>query len=672
MESRSLRSVKEVFGERYLIPDYQRGYKWTKEHVRKLLNDVNNFHENQGTLYYCLQNITLVDRKDYYEVVDGQQRITTLLIILSYFKCVLENSVLDAEQISISRPKYQAREAFGKFIESYIINGSIWTQDISDEQKNQSSDIWHLCESAQAVAKFFEELNLDQKRIFAEKLVHSVKLLWNVVPKNITPELAFSKVNGLRVPLDGADLLRAIFITLVPTEKICGSLTEREVCLAEDRVKLGIEMDSLNEWWGEPLRCRYFRMLLSSCANIDGGEGFDIDKYPINLLYRLFVAISELSGTQAIKLDFFEEYRGGKEALYRSIKRFNEFLVDVFLDRRLYHFVGILCGQLEMKFTDVYRILNSDKHRNEIYRELKLEILKHLRPSEEENPDDCPRRILNSLSRDIRGNKVNWYEDVRLKKVLVLMDVIALTKNACDRTDEYHTNLLADRMDPCFFKCEREDKEHIFPQTPISTGNLKSKVEKLNKHLNAYCELISKESKKDRSELEAKWAEWWNDGEKTNPLPNKPGAANSVFPIFGMNDDWYKWLNKDEGGAREVVRARINGFVMSICGVELNSIGNIVMLHQNVNRSYGNWFYTLKRCEILRSYTNDFKIHLHTRSVFAKEFLLNGPNGSDGNLNIDVWNQEMIMMNRFYIARTIDGFFKDVVAKKLKKETENV
>lgn len=671
MESRSLRSVKEIFNERYLIPDYQRGYKWTKEHVLKLLNDVNRFREDQGSLYYCLQNVTLVDHNDYYEVVDGQQRITTLLVILSYFKSVLKDSVLNTEPIIISQPKYQARERFGEFIQTYIINGEFWSQGVSEEQKNQSSDVWHLCEAAQAVKEFVAEFTSDQKRIFVEKLIHKVKLLWNVVPKNITPEQAFSKVNGLRVPLDGADLLRAIFITLVPAEKISGSLTEREVRLAEDRIKLGIEMDRLNEWWGEPLRRNYFRMLLESCVNIDNSEGFDVDKYPINLLYRLFVVTSGSLNTEAIKLDLFEEFSGNKEELYRSITRFDEFLVDVFFDRQLYHLVGILCGQLGMKFTDVYRILNSDKSRSEVYKELKLAILKRLQHQEDENIAVSPRISLSRLLRDIIGNKVNWYDDKRLKEVLVLMDVIALIKTDSGKTDEYHTNLLAERMDPCFFRCDKEDKEHIFPQTPISAGNLKSKVKKLNKHLQAYCELVCKESNKNQSDLESEWADRWNNEEKTNPLPNKPGGANSVFPIFGMNDDWYKWLNKDEGGAREAVRTRINDFVMYTCGVELNSIGNIVMLHQNINRSYGNGFYTSKRCEILRSYTEDFKIHLHTRSVFAKEFLLNDSRASDGDSNIDVWNQTMITKNRFYIARKIDGFFIDVVGKESKKEAGN-
>lgn len=62
-------SVRDIFehqrfkGITYRIPDYQRGYKWTPDNVRALLNDVWNFN-GKGEQFYCLQNITIILSSD--------------------------------------------------------------------------------------------------------------------------------------------------------------------------------------------------------------------------------------------------------------------------------------------------------------------------------------------------------------------------------------------------------------------------------------------------------------------------------------------------------------------------------------------------------------------------------------------------------------------------------
>ena len=74
--------VGEIEGEFY-VPSYQRGYRWDETQVRALLDDI---YEN-GDEPYCLQ--PLVVRKNgqgRYEVIDGQQRLTTLYIIFRYIK----------------------------------------------------------------------------------------------------------------------------------------------------------------------------------------------------------------------------------------------------------------------------------------------------------------------------------------------------------------------------------------------------------------------------------------------------------------------------------------------------------------------------------------------------------------------------------------------------------
>jgi len=96
-----LKSIDDLLPYHFCIPDYQRGYRWTKEQVNLLLEDLNDFFtNNDNEAYYLLQPVIVKKRnikdenkncgkvevsdESYYEVVDGQQRLTTLYLILKY------------------------------------------------------------------------------------------------------------------------------------------------------------------------------------------------------------------------------------------------------------------------------------------------------------------------------------------------------------------------------------------------------------------------------------------------------------------------------------------------------------------------------------------------------------------------------------------------------------
>src|SRR6478735_1003669 len=81
-------SIKELFGNAdalYKIPKYQRPYKWENEQVEKLWDDIYEAFENDEQNYFLGSIITAKPRDDeksaYVDVVDGQQRLTTLMIL---------------------------------------------------------------------------------------------------------------------------------------------------------------------------------------------------------------------------------------------------------------------------------------------------------------------------------------------------------------------------------------------------------------------------------------------------------------------------------------------------------------------------------------------------------------------------------------------------------------
>lgn len=90
-------AFKKLLGRHFNIPSYQRGYRWEKENVEALLNDIQEFaqknRKDEGE-FYCLQPVVVRKNKqlseekgiDIYDLLDGQQRLTTLWLILNAFR----------------------------------------------------------------------------------------------------------------------------------------------------------------------------------------------------------------------------------------------------------------------------------------------------------------------------------------------------------------------------------------------------------------------------------------------------------------------------------------------------------------------------------------------------------------------------------------------------------
>ncbi len=102
---------------RILIPFYQRPYKWTAKYIENLFNDFFQNREDSGADEYFIGSVVLVksDKSDYYEVVDGQQRITTVFL-LNYIKFLLQRSYV--EDLFDSLKLYKVQKALEELNET--------------------------------------------------------------------------------------------------------------------------------------------------------------------------------------------------------------------------------------------------------------------------------------------------------------------------------------------------------------------------------------------------------------------------------------------------------------------------------------------------------------------------------------------------------------------------
>ena len=82
-----LKNVQNLLDLRFFIPKYQRGYRWKENQIIDLLNDIDRFNpsnDEDKNSWYCLQPLVVKKSEDGWRLIDGQQRLTSIKLILHY------------------------------------------------------------------------------------------------------------------------------------------------------------------------------------------------------------------------------------------------------------------------------------------------------------------------------------------------------------------------------------------------------------------------------------------------------------------------------------------------------------------------------------------------------------------------------------------------------------
>ena len=127
--------VSDITGTFY-VPSYQRGYRWGEDEVLRLLNDI---YVN-GKKNYCLQPVVVRKKGNAYELIDGQQRLTTLYLIYRYMKNV--NPFFEEPSFNLV---YETRENSEEFLRSI---------DLS--RRDENIDYWFISNAYETIKKWFE------------------------------------------------------------------------------------------------------------------------------------------------------------------------------------------------------------------------------------------------------------------------------------------------------------------------------------------------------------------------------------------------------------------------------------------------------------------------------------------------------------------------------------
>lgn len=411
--------VKDLEDKNFLIPSYQRGYRWDNE-VNALLEDIRDFtnYKKSDNDFYSLQPIVVKKDENKYIVIDGQQRLTTIFLIIKY----IENK-------SFFSIEYETRKQSSEFLENI---GS------KKEDDSKNIDFYYFFQAYKNIINFFTDKA--NKKDFYNILLNRCKVLWYEIAYNEKEEDVFVRLNIGKIPLLEEENIKALFLS-----KNNGIENINEIA---------------KKWYEEEKELRYnndYRYCV--LKKVD-------DKYIINntlnddfLRIRVYLEAIMNNKNNSIFEYFYNLYKENKlketwESLESCIDTLNSFSSDkndIGEERNIFHYIGFLILNNIMDINDIYKIWIKDRN--------KINFALSLKKSIEDNISLLKPIKNNDFEDSLRELNFNDRDDKKIiYKILVLFNIVYLLKDkGSKRYFEFNR-----------FQLEQWSLEHIYAQNSKS------------------------------------------------------------------------------------------------------------------------------------------------------------------------------------------------------------
>lgn len=332
------RSVRDIVDKKinFNVPAYQRGYRWDMLNVTDLLDDLLEFMQDGSSgKFYCLQPLVVKKiGENQYNVIDGQQRLTTIFIILKY----LENLLREKNGIDeIYTLCYETRKDSKDFLQNIASK----TQD----ESNQNMDYFCMYQAYEAIKSWFENKNASELlEIFTNSKddKYHIEFIWYEVEDNEDEVKIFARLNSGKIPLTNAELIKALFLNVrnLKTRSAPKECSENEIITKQ--IEISKEWDEIEYTLQDD---DFFKFLTKN-------------DYPtrIELLFEI------LSGVKNTELDRYAIYRhfsdmakeGDLSHIWTDIKKIFLTFKFWFKDIEYYHLVGFLVASNILSIEKIY------------------------------------------------------------------------------------------------------------------------------------------------------------------------------------------------------------------------------------------------------------------------------------------------------------------------------
>ena len=267
-------------GVRYVIPRYQRAYAWEEKEIEQLIDDICD--DNDPKRDYYIGSLIVARRKAgdevEYEVIDGQQRLTTIYLLL---QCLLDEGYFSRGEVSVGEVLSFDCRSKSNCTLAYI-RGDARKSEGKEELLDQSI-LLAVDIIKKKLAREFGDRVEDQKK-FVDRLKHVV--LYRIeVPEHTDLNRYFEIMNTRGEQLEQHDILKARLMNYLDDAcereafariwEACSDMTGyvQMHFSVEDRIKL------FGQWWSDPPSENALRELCRGKRRSEGkSEGLDISK----------------------------------------------------------------------------------------------------------------------------------------------------------------------------------------------------------------------------------------------------------------------------------------------------------------------------------------------------------------------------------------------------------
>ena len=601
----------------FYVPSYQRGYRWGADQVNQLIEDLEEFekyhYSGDKNQFYCLQPLVVKERNiqkkecdqlievNGLEIIDGQQRLTTILLLLQALH--LRKRILEGDSPSevkacpnVYSIRYETRE-----------DSIVWLPELNKIIENDPSykdkfvdancDYFHFAEVFDAAYNKMKDWDKDHVSDFSEVLRKGTRFIWYYPTESAgTNTDIFDRLNAGKIGLNNAELIKALFVQN-------SNWSANDLAYVKT---LSLEWNSMEnrlqnkEFWGFIYRSRhpfaydthieYLFDLLQKKEDVHR----DTTTYTFN---RYLDSYRQMMNTN---LDGQEGKAEWVRKKWSEVKELFDTLNEWYNYKPVYHRVGFVLEYVASE--DVLSLrnkLDGKKHSK------RIEIL-----------DGIIKEELNKIK-----SQQLFYGKAQMSEILFFYNILLEDRRISDNA----RFSFADYKE--IYKNKGWDQEHVASHTDFSADD--KKAEQLATDI---IELIVGEqpTKDDESGYFIDYKTHSLDGQEKD-------LCERALRILNSNTQEDKFSEKESKNEEETDIAKLYeavqehfksdedefGTITLLDGKtireEKDFIWNFVLLNAETNRSYGNHIFPVKRRRILQ---DEFDVYtpIGTRNVFEKAY----------------------------------------------------